>query len=34
MKTGVIKVSVLYPNGKDFDMDYYIHKHRAGHSGE
>jgi len=29
MKTGSIKVSVLYPNGKDktFDMDYYIHKH-------
>jgi uncharacterized protein (TIGR02118 family) len=29
MKTGAIKVSVFYPNGKDktFDMDYYIHKH-------
>jgi uncharacterized protein (TIGR02118 family) len=29
MKTGVIKVSVLYPNGegKTFDMEYYIRKH-------
>ncbi len=29
MQTGVIKVSVLYPNGQDktFDMDYYINKH-------
>lgn len=29
MKKGMIKVSVLYPNGegKKFDMDYYIDKH-------
>ncbi len=29
MKTGAIKVSIFYPEGKDktFDMDYYIHKH-------
>lgn len=29
MKKGMIKVSVLYPNGKDtqFDMDYYCNKH-------
>lgn len=29
MKTGVIKVSVFYPYGKDktFDMEYYIRKH-------
>ncbi len=29
MKTGVIKVSIFYPNGKDktFDRDYYVGKH-------
>ena len=29
MKKGMIKVSVLYPNGdgKTFDMDYYCNKH-------
>jgi uncharacterized protein (TIGR02118 family) len=29
MKKGMIKVSVLYPNGegKSFDMDYYCNKH-------
>jgi len=29
MKKGMIKVSVLYPNGADktFDMDYYCNKH-------
>ena len=29
MKKGMIKVSVLYPNGEDktFDMDYYCNKH-------
>lgn len=29
MKKGMIKVSVLYPNGngKTFDMDYYCHQH-------
>jgi len=29
MKTGLIKVSFLYPEPKDktFDMEYYIHKH-------
>jgi len=29
MKTNMIKVSVLYPNGegKTFDIDYYCHKH-------
>ena len=29
MKSGMIKVSVLYPNqeGKTFDMDYYCNKH-------
>ena len=29
MKKGMIKVSVLYPNGegKSFDMDYYCDKH-------
>jgi len=29
MKKGMIKVSVLYPNGKNnsFDMDYYCNKH-------
>jgi uncharacterized protein (TIGR02118 family) len=29
MKTGLIKVTVFYPNGKDktFDMEYYIRKH-------
>jgi len=29
MKKGMIKVSVLYPNGdgKSFDMDYYCSKH-------
>ena len=29
MKKGMIKVSVLYPNGdgKKFDMDYYCNKH-------
>jgi uncharacterized protein (TIGR02118 family) len=29
MKKGMIKVSVLYPNGegKTFDMDYYVSKH-------
>ncbi len=29
MKKGMIKVSVLYPNGDDksFDMDYYCQKH-------
>jgi uncharacterized protein (TIGR02118 family) len=29
MKTGLIKLSVLYPNGKGktFDMEYYIRKH-------
>lgn len=29
MKKGMIKVSVLYPNGKDkhFNMDYYCNKH-------
>jgi len=29
MKKGMIKVSVLYPNGNDksFDMDYYCNKH-------
>ena len=29
MKPGMIKVSVLYPNGKDktFNMDYYSNKH-------
>lgn len=29
MKTGVIKVSVFYPNGegKTFNMEYYIRKH-------
>jgi len=29
MKKGMIKVSVMYPNGegKTFDMDYYINKH-------
>lgn len=29
MKKGMIKVSVLYPNGenKTFDMDYYVNKH-------
>lgn len=29
MKTGMIKVSVFYPNteGKRFDMDYYLSKH-------
>ena len=29
MKTGMIKVSVYYPNeeGKKFDMDYYLTKH-------
>ncbi len=31
MKKGMIKVSVLYPNGegKHFDMDYYCNKHLA-----
>lgn len=29
MKKGMIKVSILYPNGdgKTFDMDYYCNKH-------
>lgn len=29
MKKGTIKVSVLYPSGKNknFDMDYYLNKH-------
>ena len=29
MKKGMIKVSILYPNGEDksFDMDYYCNKH-------
>lgn len=29
MKKGMIKVSLLYPNGegKNFDMDYYCNKH-------
>jgi uncharacterized protein (TIGR02118 family) len=29
MKKGMIKVSVIYPNGDDkkFDMDYYCNKH-------
>jgi uncharacterized protein (TIGR02118 family) len=29
MQKGMIKVSVLYPNGegKTFDMDYYLNKH-------
>ena len=29
MKKGMIKVSVLYPNGegKNFDMDYYCNQH-------
>lgn len=29
MKKGMIKVSVIYPNGegKNFDMDYYCNKH-------
>ena len=29
MKTGMIKVTILYPNGegKNFDMDYYCDKH-------
>jgi uncharacterized protein (TIGR02118 family) len=29
MKKGIVKVSVLYPNGenKTFDMDYYCNKH-------
>ncbi len=31
MKKGMIKVSVLYPNGSDktFDMDYYCNNHVA-----
>jgi len=29
MKKGMVKVSVLYPNGegKHFDMEYYVNKH-------